>query len=255
MARHAMRHVSHILAACAALACTACAAAPPMSSSVIAVDVGHSKEHPGAISARGVPEFQFNANLAREVAAALGQDKMTVALIGADGAMTGLKERTTQARAARAGFFLSIHHDSVKPAYLKPWQWHGAEHQYADAQFSGFGLFVSRKNPRLLQSLRCASAIGARLQAAGFHHSTYHADRVLGEGREWADEKDGVYYYDNLVVLKTAKQPAVLLEAGVIANRDEEAALASAQEQEKMVRAVRAGLEACGAVAQAGVGQ
>lgn len=229
----------------------ACAPLPRMSSSVIAVDVGHSKVHPGAISARGVPEFQFNANLAREVAEALRQDSMTVALIGADGGMTGLKERTAEARAARAGFFLSIHHDSVKDGYLKPWMWQGAAHQYADPQFSGFGLFVSRKNPHLLQSLRCASAIGARLEAAGFHHSTYHADPVLGEGRDWADEQNGVYYYDNLVVLKTAKQPAVLLEAGVIVNRDEEAALASGQEQGKMVGAVRAGLEACGAVSVA----
>jgi len=31
-----------------------------------------------------------------------------------------------------------------------------------------------------------------------------------------------VHYYDNLIVLKTARTPAVLLEAGVIVNRDEE---------------------------------
>ena len=36
-----------------------------------------------------------------------------------------------------------------------------------------------------------------------------------GVGRPWADELNGVYYYDNLVVLKTATVPAVLFEAGV----------------------------------------
>ena len=243
-----MRRPALLPAFLCALACTACAASPRTPSLVIAVDVGHSRAHPGATSARGVPEFQFNATLAGEVAEALRQDGMAVDLIGADGGVNGLAERTAAARTARAGFFLSIHHDSVKDEYLQPWQWQGTEHRYADASFSGFGLFVSRKNPHLLESLHCASAIGQRLQAEGFHHSTYHADRVMGEGREWADEQNGVYYYDNLVVLKTARQPAVLLEAGVIVNRDEETALASPQAQDRMVHAVRAGLEACGAV-------
>jgi N-acetylmuramoyl-L-alanine amidase len=231
----------------AALALASCAATPPMSPSVIAIDVGHSQVHPGATSARGVPEFEFNSTLAREVADALAQDRMTVVLVGGDGGPNDLEMRTSQARAARAGFFLSIHHDSVRAEFLKSWQWQGAAHHYADPMFSGFGLFVSRKNPRLLESLRCASAIGDRLQAAGFRHSTYHADPVVGDGREWADEQHGVYYYDNLVVLKTAKQPAVLLEAGVIVNRDEEPGLASRAGQEKMVQAIRAGLQACGA--------
>ncbi len=232
-----------------ALACSSCAHAPA-TPAVIAVDVGHSKEHPGAISARGVPEFEFNAILAQDVAQTLAGARVQTVLIGGNGDISQLENRTAQASAAGAGFFLSIHHDSVKPEYLKPWMWNGAEHHYADPMFAGFGLFVSRKNPHLQESLRCASAIGYHLEEAGFRHSTYHADPLVGDGREWADERNGVYYYDDLIVLKTAKQPAVLFEAGVIVNRDEEAGLATPEVQEKIARAIRAGLQSCGAAEQ-----
>ena len=36
------------------------------------------------------------------------------------------------------------------------------------------------------------------------------------------DKETGVYSYDKLIVLKTTRMPAVLLEAGSIINRDEE---------------------------------
>lgn len=244
-----MRPAFLLLAALPIALCAACAHAPG-AAAPIALDVGHSREHPGAISARGVPEFEFNSVLAQGVAQTLSDARVNTVLIGGNGDINQLENRTAQASAAQAGFFLSIHHDSVKPEYLKPWVWNGAEHHYADGMFSGFGLFVSRKNPQLRQSLRCASAIGFKLEEAGFRHSTYHADPVIGEGHEWADEQNGVYYYDDLVVLKTARQPAVLLEAGVIVNRDEEAGLASREVQEKMARAIRAGLQSCGAAAE-----
>jgi len=37
----------------------------------IVLDVGHTQEEPGAISARGVLEFAFNFNLAQDIARAL----------------------------------------------------------------------------------------------------------------------------------------------------------------------------------------
>jgi N-acetylmuramoyl-L-alanine amidase len=54
-----------------------------------------------------------------------------------------------------------------------------------------------------------------------------------------------VYYFDDLVVLRTATQPAVLLEAGIIVNRDEEALLARSDVQVSISRAVASGLREC----------
>ena len=53
----------------------------------------------------------------------------------------------------------------------------------------------------------------------------HHAEQIPGEARNLVDEDFGLYEFDDLVVLKTAAMPAVLLECGVIVNRGEEASL------------------------------
>ena len=213
----------------------------------MAIDVGHSSRNPGAISARGVPEFEFNAALARVIRDTLSLRGTRVVSIGEDGTMVDLRLRTATAADGGATFFLSIHHDSADPKYFQPWEWQGVERTYAD-QFSGFSLFVSRKNPQVEASLRCASTIGAALKEQGLHPSPHHAENIPGQNREWADEANGVYYYDDLIVLKTATMPAVLLEAGVIVNRREEQAVQEPEMRSAISAAVERGLVACGAI-------
>jgi N-acetylmuramoyl-L-alanine amidase len=75
--------------------------------------------------------------------------------------------------------------------------------------------------------------------------SLYHADPIPGENKPFADKRNGVHYYDNLIVLKTARSPAVLLEAGVIVNRDEELRMRSAETQRLVGGAVARGLARC----------
>jgi N-acetylmuramoyl-L-alanine amidase len=193
------------------------------------VDVGHHYGAPGAISAGGIAEMEFNLELADEVKRSLEHSGMIVRMIGNQ---VSLRERTREA--AGADLFLSIHHDSVKPEYLR------------DARFfSGFSLFVSRQNASPEKSLQCASAIGAQLLAAGFTPSRYHADPVLGENRPFADEVNGVHYYDKLTVARSAAMPAVLVEAGVIVNPAEEARLRDPRLRSRMARAIASGVLAC----------
>jgi N-acetylmuramoyl-L-alanine amidase len=208
----------------------------------IAIDVGHSRSRPGAMSARGVPEFQFNLDLALMIDWELRNTPFATLLVGAEGDMGELPERTR--RAAGAKFFLSIHHDAVQPQYLERWMHEGVERPYSD-RFRGFSLFVSRNNDQLGLSLRCASAIGEQLRLQGFEPSLYHADPIPGENRPFADRSNGVHYFDDLVVLTTTRSPAVLLEAGVIVNRDEEIALSQPETRAHIARAVSAGLTAC----------
>ena len=212
---------------------------------VVAIDVGHYLERPGAISAYGVSEFEYNHALAAVIAARLAGAGVLVRLIGHRGEMADLRARPREAEAAGAGFFLSIHHDSVKEEHLQPWTWNGRALRHAEG-FAGFSLFVSRLNPRLDESLACASAIGAALRRAGLPVATHHGLSSAGVERPWADEANGVYFYDNLVVLKTATIPAVLLEAGVIVNRDEERDLAGSARRALTADAVLQGLQQCG---------
>ena len=75
--------------------------------------------------------------------------------------------------------------------------------------------------------------------------SRYHADPVIGENRPFADELNGVHFYDNLGVGKTAKMAAVLVEAGVIINRDEEARMNDAAVRKGIAEAIARGVKRC----------
>ena len=225
-----------------------CWFATPACACPIAVDVGHYRDRPGAISARGVAEFDFNLALANAIGRALEQRGCQVMMVGADGNAADLGARTTHAQLA--SFFLSVHHDSVQEQFLKPWTDGAIQRRYTD-QFTGFALFVSHANPALQQSLRCASRLGAGLRAGGFMPSLYHADAMPGEQRPFADAVNGVHYFDGLVVLKTARQAAVLFEAGVILNPAEERLLSMSATREKIATVVATALLACVGSAQA----
>jgi len=219
-----------------------CAAAAVQAQATVAIDVGHFVEEPGATSARGRPELDFNRELAAEIESAARDRGLGTMLIGADGFMSQLTRRT--AAAAGADFFLAVHHDSVQPHFLETWEYDRVERFFSD-RYSGFSLFVSRKNRSPGRSLACASAMGEALRRAGFSPSLYHADPIPGENKPFADRRNGVHYYDNLIVLKTARTPAVLLEAGVIVNRDEEMSVLSAETRKKIAGAVAQGLGRC----------
>jgi N-acetylmuramoyl-L-alanine amidase len=193
------------------------------------VDVGHYYGAPGATAASGKAELEFNQELAYEVRHALEIRGFDVRLIEEQPV---LQERTRAALGA--DLFVSLHHDAVRPELL------------ADAElYSGFSLFVSRLNPAIEKSVACASAIGERLRAIGLAPSRYHADPVLGENRPYADEKNGVHFFDNLTVARTASMPAVLVEAGVIVNRREEAMLRDSATRQRIAGAVAQGVRDC----------
>ena len=229
--------VKFMLAACVAswLSQTVLAAS-------IAIDVGHYLEKPGVISARGVTEFEYNLKLAREIEIALKHAGHRTLLIGDNGLSEDLAKRAP--RASGMDLFISIHHDSVQPRFLSVWEYEGETLNYSD-KFAGFSLFVSRLNSHTEAGLRCASAIGAALRGAGFTPSRYHADPILGENRPFADEANGVHYFDNLAVLKTASIPALLFEAGVIVNRDEETRMRDPAVRAKIVAAIVSGAGRC----------
>lgn len=209
---------------------------------MIALDVGHSWQKSGALSARGVREFEFNRNLAEVIAQTLQARGFRVRSNGMDGQLDDLYARPRLAEGA--DILLSIHHDSVQPQYLKPWIVDGKNRRYSD-RFSGFSLFISRRNPHFAQSLACASALGNALRAAGFTPSDHHAEPISGENRSFADRQNGVYIFDDLVVLRAATQPAVLLEAGIIVNRVDELTLRQPKTQTHIASALAEGLERC----------
>jgi N-acetylmuramoyl-L-alanine amidase len=203
----------------------------------IALDIGHTIRHPGAYSARGVGEYYFNKAIAEALLRSLKKTgEVEVFIINLQGSSISLTERTRQAANKRATLFLSIHHDSVQRRYLKEWSVNGKTHSYSD-KFSGFSVFVSRKNRKFAQCLRFARLLGGTMVARGFSPTLHHAEKIPGEGRNLVDKDLGLYEFDDLVVLKTAAMPAALLECGVIVNRGEEASLQRPEIQHRIVDA------------------
>lgn len=212
---------------------TAAIAAAPL----IAIDVGHGGQDGGATSARGRPEFAFNREFAGVLAGVVHERGLGVREVNFSGDIGSLVARPEKAEGS--DFFISIHHDSIGEAWLKPWIWAGSEQTYTDVK-RGFGLFVSASNPDPETSLRCASSMGAMLRLAGFAPSPWHGRTHLA-----ADAENGVWYFDNLVVLYRTTLPAVLFEAGVIKHQDEELELADPARQARMADALATGIAGC----------
>lgn len=208
------------------------------SSIVVAIDAGHSLTHPGAVSARGKGEYGYNANMANLLLRRLRANGYLLSfIINADGRDMTLRERADLANARNANLLISIHHDSVQPKYLKAWTYGGAEHRYTDSH-EGYSLFYSGLNQQHARSLLLAGSLGGSLRQAGFSPALHHAEKIPGEARNLVDAERGIYRVDDFGIVKAPRIPAVLLECGIIVNRDEEKKLADSGYQQAMINAI-----------------
>ncbi|MBR0982712.1 N-acetylmuramoyl-L-alanine amidase [Bradyrhizobium liaoningense] len=210
----------------------------------IVVDVGHTPDSYGALSARNDPEFGFNFVLAKRITAKLKSEGFAATrLLVTDGkARPSLFKRVSAANDGRADLFLSIHHDSVPDKLLETWEFDGAKSYFSD-RFSGHSLFVSQQNSHFATSLMLARMIGRQLKEQGLRYASQYTLPLMGRYRRQLLDKDfGVYRYDGLVVLSRTSSAAVLLEAGSIINRDEEMAMNSPERHETIAAAVAAAI-------------
>src|SRR5207302_6241712 len=94
-------------------------------------------------------------------------------------------------------------------------------------------------------SLRYARLLGNALKTRGLRYTPHYTEAIMGSRRrELVDAGAGVYRYDQLIVLREGRMPAVLLEAGSIVNRDEELLLESPERQAAIAAAVTDAVEA-----------
>lgn len=208
----------------------------------VAIDVGHSLRDRGATSAFGDTEFSYNQGMAFAIGSEIDKRGSKVKLIGYDGSIRKLEERSKLA--IGADLFLSVHHDSVHEGDLTYWNYEGQRLRFND-QVKGFSIFVSPKNPYFAQSLKCANAIANQLSKTGFAPNYYHNKTINGKRRELLSNNLPVYRYDNLVVLKKASMPAILIESGVIINREEAKWIAQADVRNMFAQAVAVGVQEC----------
>ncbi|ARQ02382.1 N-acetylmuramoyl-L-alanine amidase family protein [Pseudorhodoplanes sinuspersici] len=204
------------------------------------LDVGHTPEIPGAISARGDTEYNFNLRLANVIKHKLEEAGFvrTTLLLGTGEAIPSLVRRVSQANAMSADLLLSIHHDSVPQVFKSKWNYEGKDLEYSD-RFKGHSIFVSKDNVNYQRSLAFAQLLGGRLKARGMQYTPHYTESFMGSRRRMLlDAENGVYRFDQLVILRTPQTPAVLLEAASIVNRDEELLMGKEEHQLQIAGAV-----------------
>lgn len=198
---------------------------------VVALDAGHFAEKPGTHSASGREEREFNGRFVEVLAGelqSLGIESMRIPSVAS------LVQR---ARAAdHADLLLSIHHDSMKEEYLP-----------RASEFAGYSLFISRRQRpwHLQRALGCAQSISRAVGSTGRNFTTHHAAGIAGENRPWADRSLGIYAYDDLIILHSARVPAVLMEIAVIPNPAEEQLASDPQWVQAQAHAIAAGIAVC----------
>jgi N-acetylmuramoyl-L-alanine amidase len=211
----------------------------------IVLDVGHTAASEGATSARNIPEFSFNLRLAQRIqeklkAAGFAETKL---LVTEGKARPSLVKRVAAANNLNANFFLSIHHDSVPDNMLENWEFEGKKSHFND-RFSGYSVFVSRNNPNFKTSLLFAELLGKEMKTQGLQYAVQYTQPIMGRYRHpLLNRETGVYSYDQLVVLRSTRMPAVLLEAGSIINRDEELRMDSPERRDMISNAVAAAVK------------
>jgi N-acetylmuramoyl-L-alanine amidase len=231
------------------------ATSPPLSKSAatpcdpakfrIALDVGHTAQSEGASSARNVAEFDFNLRLAQRVEEKLKAEGFaeTKLLVTTGKARSSLVKRVNAANNMPANLFLSIHHDSVPNKLLENWEFEGKKSHFSD-RFSGYSVFVSHDNPDFKTSLAFAELVGKEMKTRGLDYAHQYTQAIMGRYQHpLLDKETGVYSYDQLIVLKTTRMPAVLLEAGSIINRDEELKMGSPERRDLVGSAVVAAVK------------
>jgi N-acetylmuramoyl-L-alanine amidase len=206
----------------------------------VVLDVGHTPQVPGAISAHGIPEYVFNMRLAADVKDALvkaGFDK-TVLLLTDTAPPLGLFERASSANKLGADLFIAIHHDSVPDYLLQTWEYAGHDEHFNDS-FPGYAIFISDENGDRAGSLAFGHLLGKALQARGLTYTPHYTLPLMRHRRrQLVDAEAGVYRYDALAVLQRTRMPAVLLEAGSIIDRTEELEMATPERRNRISAAI-----------------
>ena len=206
---------------------------------IFVLDVGLTPEVPGAISARGVSEFEFNRNLAKQIEQKLIDTGFTrTALI-----VTIFPSRPGLLSASRrpklpADLFVSIHHHLWCRRYSGTVGIPRKANALPADRFKGHSrIFVSYDNPWGRGSRQFANLLGSESSCLATLQYTPHYTEALMPGycRELIDADAGVYRYDKLVVLRATRMLGrCCSRPGSIVNRDEDP-MESAESQEAAI--------------------
>lgn len=215
----------------------------------VVIDAGHGGEDPGALGRRGTREKDVTLLIARRLKALIDAEPGMRAMLTRDGDyFLDLNARVEKARAVKADLFVSVHADAfVRPhargssvfmLSQRPTSQAAAwlAKQENDSDLIG-GVNLDKRDPYLKQVLLDMS------QTATSDHSHKLASAVLAElGQVNVLHKPRVERA-GFAVLKAPDVPSILVETAFISNPQEERRLNDRAYQDKLARAMLAGIQ------------
>jgi len=215
----------------------------------VVIDAGHGGFDSGAVGLNGLQEKTVTLDLARRLHQKLGrQGRVRSFLTRTGDYYVPLSERTVIANQYRADLFISIHINANKNR-----QAHGSETYYCSAQASSKEaarvaalenavLSYEEKKQRKRGYIDIEQILAAFGQKLNWQESGKFAVGFQNRFKTELPIKSRGIHSANFFVLRKAKMPAILLEAGFISNPGEEALLAQADFRAKIVDAIARGI-------------
>ncbi len=233
---------------------TAADFAPPTASGtprkiVVAIDAGHGGEDPGARGARGTREKDVVLAIARAVRDQMRDDPAMQPVLIRDGDYyVGLKERRTIARRKySADIFVSVHADAFTKRSARGASVFAVSRRGATSNTAAYLAEAENRADQLggidpKGADDVVSVISDLIMEGTMSHSLHVARSVLDELDGFATLHKGSVEQAGFMVLKEPNMPSILVETGFISNPDEEQLLRSAVYQQKLSKAIVAGV-------------
>lgn len=215
---------------------------------VVVIDPGHGGKDSGALGPRGTKEKFVVLNIARKLKRHLDEQPGIRAVLTRDGDYyITLRERLNRAREQKADVFISVHADafnnpkshgasvyalSASGASSEAARWLAAKENYSELG----DVKLDDKEDIVRQVLINLS------QRVSITHSLALGESILKSLSPMAKLHHNNVEQAQFVVLKSPDIPSVLLETGFISNPQEERLLSDPQYQDKLAKAVWAGL-------------
>ncbi len=225
------------------------ARAVPLRLATIVIDPGHGGEDPGAIGRLGSQEKDITLAIARRLKALVDAEPDLRAVLTRDGDyFLPLHARVEKARRLRADLLVSIHADAYLRPHARGSSVYALSEQRASSEAARWlarreneadlvgGVHLDLKDRYLAQTLLDLS------QTATIDHSLRLGGAVLAElGRVNTLHKARVEQA-SFAVLKAPDVPSILVETAFISNPEEEKRLNDEAYQERLARAILAGI-------------
>ncbi len=217
---------------------------------VIALDPGHGGRDPGAIGKRGTREKDVALAVAKKMKSIINRTSGFRAVLTREGdQFIALRNRVKKAREAQADLFVSLHADSfrsprVKGASVYALSLNGASSEAArwiaekenKSDLIG-GISLDDKDDLI------ASVLLDLSQAATIQDSLELGSDVLKHLGKVSSVNNKKVQQAGFAVLKAPDMPSILIETAFLSNPTEEKKLRNSKHQQKLAKAVFAGIK------------